>query len=212
MKKFHVLVTVLLLGAVLTLLILIAVGQVEIGIVRAPQPTPPVPKSPTGPGIQRVPEAEKYFEVLGYEKACLFKYDGGWLDCWIEEDNMDGKTEVRGDYLGKDTKEWVARNPEKMRLIGQQPSGYVLWGRRAVKDIQCWDLVLYVAAAEGGPCASHRVEALSWTMDVVKGSTEGAGTEGPLTAGEEMTLYTVTSSAEKGKSPRKITLKCRLAK
>lgn len=122
MKKFHLIVTVLLLGTVLTLVVLVALGQVEIGFVRPPPPPPA--KAAKGPRIERVPEAEKYYELLGY-RACLFRYEGGWVDCWIEVD-VDGKKTVLAEGLGEGAKNIVQADEELRRRIGEHPSGYLL--------------------------------------------------------------------------------------
>jgi hypothetical protein len=211
-KQFHLIVTVLLLGAVLTLVVLVALGQVEIGFVRPPPP-PPESKAAKGPRIHAVPEAEKYYELLGY-KACLFKYEDGWIDCWIEVD-VDGKKTVIGEGFGEQVKNMAQANEEQKRLFGEKPSGYLLWVRRKEDGKEVWDLILNVVAPDGKATASSFITGISPPplAGTLSGSDQLSG--GPLTAGEEITLATITNSRLKeGKSEttRTAKLKCRLAK
>jgi hypothetical protein len=217
-KQFHLIVTVLLLGAVLTLVVLVALGQVEIGFVRPPQPPPPESKAPKGPRIHAVPEAEKYYELLGY-KACLYKYEGGWVDCWIEVD-VDGKQTVVGEGLGEGVKNIAQADEEQRRRIGEHPSGYLLWVRRTEGNKEVWDLSLNVVSTDGkAETFSRRTGISPPPLDLAKGSFRGSGGDcsgfkGPLTAGEEITLATITNfglKEDKSETTRTTKLKCKLA-
>ena len=215
MKKFHLIVTVLLLGTVLTLVVLVALGQVEIGFVRPPPPPPA--KAAKGPRIERVPEAEKYYELLGY-RACLFRYEGGWVDCWIEVD-VDGKKTVLAEGLGEGAKNIAQADEELRRRIGEHPSGYLLWVRRKENDKEVWDLTLNVVAPDGKAEAFSRGDGISPPpLDMAKGSGRGSiGPDcggGPLVTGKEMTVATVVNyghKEDKSKTTRTAKLKCRLA-
>jgi hypothetical protein len=216
-KQLHLIMTVLLLGAVLTLVVLVAVGEVEIGFVRAPPPAPvapppaPVAKAPAGPRIYPAHEAEKYYELLGY-KGVVFKYDGGWIDGWIEVD-VDGKKTVIEEALGKGVKQLGQGR------AGDQPSGYLYWVRRTENNKEVWDLGLNVVASDGGERAFSRAIGISPPpLDMPKpGGADvwGGSGGGPLTAGKEIQLYEVSTSAPnegQGSTTRRAKLMCKLAK
>src|SRR5262245_1557274 len=84
--RLHLVLTILFAGALLTLGVLVAAEKVEIrpvGPAHDSRPPGGAQPPPAGPRIQPVAGAEEFFDLLGHKAYCL-KYDGAWIDCWIE--------------------------------------------------------------------------------------------------------------------------------
>ena len=125
-RWFHRLVTIALGGVLLILGVLLAAGKVEIRPVKQGDT-----RAPPDPRIEWMEDPDTVFDLLGdKEKPFCFKYEGTWIDCWIEVE-VDGKTtrlaEVRGDdlrwhaELGRDTGE-KDREPAEKEAAGQPAS------------------------------------------------------------------------------------------
>src|SRR5436309_1144444 len=104
-RRLHLLVTASLGAAVVTLAVLVAVGTLEVRLVRgqapaAPPPVPASPKEPAGPWVQGIEDVKPYFTLLSQD-ASVYKYKGGWIDVWIEVEVEGQKTEL-GRKLGHD--------------------------------------------------------------------------------------------------------------
>src|SRR4051794_14001692 len=78
----HLTLTVLSGGVLLTLVLLLAVGKVEIRPV-TPAPNEPSPPDGSSHGPRIEPVANEFLDMLGHKAKC-FVYRGCWIDCWIE--------------------------------------------------------------------------------------------------------------------------------
>lgn len=105
----------------------------EVEAAKAALPKPP--NAPTGLRIWRDTEAEEFCKLLGVEADC-FKFEGGWVNCWVEIDVGGKKTrfESAAPLHQISAKNNVLKDP----VVGQ-PSGSFLWVRRLDKQ-EAWVL------------------------------------------------------------------------
>lgn len=206
-NRVLLLLTVLCAGALLTLGLLVALGRIEIRQVDRSG------SAATGPAIEPVQEGNEYFAALGQEAYC-FKYEGTWIDCWIEVEK-DGEKSRLGEVgmllresLGKDTAQAITKL-----------SGHLVWVRRKSGDKELWDLGIDVADANGEAKASSHTTVFSPPLPSGPyhgGSKMSHLSGGSLKDGNEITLYSFDVSTidadKKSKREWSAALKCRAAK
>jgi len=94
---------------------------------------PKRPQPGTGLRIWRDAEAEEFCKWVGIEADC-FKFEGGWIDCWIEIDV--GGERHRLESAAPLHRISARDNVQKDPVVGQ-PSGSFLWIRRVDKQELC---------------------------------------------------------------------------
>jgi hypothetical protein len=204
-NRAHLLLTVVLAGALLTLGLLAAFGAIEIRWVdKVDKPAP-------GARIAPAEGADEFFKTLGDEAYC-FKYEGAWIDCWIEEVDQDGVK----------TRPWEASGKVLREMQGGQgqaagtPSGYLVWVRRKRNDHEEWSLGVSAVGKGGQSFSSLKASGIS-SPPLPKGGSSGSHTlpsGGSLANAKEITLmaFTVgTSGANKGKVEWSASLMCKAA-
>jgi hypothetical protein len=110
-------------------------ADAEAARAQAAQPAP----VPEGLRIRRDTEAEELLKLLGIEADC-FKYEGDWIDCWIEID-VDGKQSTWGEGRGEIMRLAATKNVAGEPGVGK-PSGSMVWVRRSQNKDEVWDLAL----------------------------------------------------------------------
>jgi hypothetical protein len=116
-NRIHWLLTILCAGALLVLGLLVMRGKIEIRKLDGFR----------GAAIDYAPEGEKYFATAGLD-ACCFRYEGTWIDCWIEEEKNGEKSKIVG--LGEGEPDW---RPLESPGI-ERPSGHLVWARHKSGD------------------------------------------------------------------------------
>ncbi|MCL4200920.1 MAG: hypothetical protein KJ000_00395 [Pirellulaceae bacterium] len=188
-----------------------AKARAEADAVKAALPKPPL--APAGLRVWRDTEAEDFCEWLGIEADC-FKFDGGWVDCWVEIDVGGKKTrlEAAAPLHRIATEKNALADP----VVGQ-PSGSFLWIRRLDKQ-EAWVLPFRFSVktangvssgsstprlADGPPQPSEKGE-----ERLVSGDAEVL-----LKGDEVVTLVTLFTDGEKdGEITRTAKLQCRALK
>jgi hypothetical protein len=103
----------------------LARARAEAEAAKAALPKPP--KTATDLRVWRDTEAEQFCKDLRIEAYC-FKYEGGWVDCWIEIDGFGPVAKPE-----RLSAEQIKKNLASVRkeAVGQ-PSGSFVWIRRLV--------------------------------------------------------------------------------
>jgi len=210
----HLMLTVLLLGSVLTLGVLVAAGKFEIRQVN-PSPLPP------GPSIHAM--AIPAFFDQGDRRAYCFKWEGTWIDCWIDVD-IDGKKTRVADDLGKSLRVGAEaqEGPDK-KPASSELSGQLVWFRHGERDKEVWELHISRISSDGKLMNGASTSAFTppqsdATLRVRKGAVprtefaEVSGSSGSLSDGKELTLATFLTYGENGQVIRKAELKCKAVK
>jgi hypothetical protein len=126
--RVHLLLTVVLAGALLTFGLLAAFGAIELRWVdKVDKPAP-------GARIAPAEGADEFFKTLGDEAYC-FKYEGAWIDCWIEVDK-DGVKSRPWEASGKVLREMQGGPGQPAGT----PSGHLVWVRRKRNDHEEWSM------------------------------------------------------------------------
>ena len=205
-NRVHLLLTVLCAGTLLTLGLFVALGKIEIRQVdRSGNPA-------TSPAIEPVQEGNEYFAALGQEAYC-FKYEGTWIDCWIEVEK-DGEKSRLGE-VGMLLRESLGKN--KAQAI-TEPSGHLVWVRRKSGDKELWDLGIDLADRYGKLKASYHSTMSSPPLPSgpYGGRSMSRSSGGSLKDGNEITLYSFDVSTidhdKKSKREWSAALKSRAAK
>jgi hypothetical protein len=197
----------------------------------------PSPES-AAPHIERLVEAEKCFDVAGFE-AYVFRFFGGFVECWIDVET-DGTKEV----LAKedDWEEKIASVVEQARSVAKSQEqtftlapdsihGYVIFMRRhddmfayAEESKGKWELVIVVKVGDEDTSSyltTHNPVPLPFfepSAEHKPGSSwftsEGGRQGGLLQPDEELCLYECkwleTLKGNVTKERQHIRLKCRL--
>jgi hypothetical protein len=132
---------------------LFVAGVLAAGCSRAPAPAVPVapvagpgPDPAAGLTIERVVEAEQYYRLIDVN-AMVFKYTGGLVDCWVEE-QIDGKPRPHLYRLGEEFRGQVTA----AKAAGLPTnSGFVVVVRRKAEGQERWDVKLLIDRPTGGP-------------------------------------------------------------
>jgi hypothetical protein len=130
--------------------LLFVAGVLAVGCGRAPAPAVPVAMvagpAPAGLTIERVVEAEQYYRLIDVN-AMVFKYTGGLVDCWVEE-QIDGKPGPHVYRLGEEFRGQVTA----AKAAGLPTnSGFVVVVRRKAEGRERWDVKLLIDRPTGGP-------------------------------------------------------------
>lgn len=209
----HLAMTMLLAGGLLILVGLLAAGRVEIRAV-TPAGATPAPGGAVTPAVgarvEPVPGGDHFFGLLGHTAYCL-KYEGTWIDFWIEVDVEGQKTRL-GEDLGVQL-----RAADRVGADGQppdgEPSGYVVWVRRSEGGKEVWDLAVSVVGQDGKARAAVRRIGISPPPPrASRGAGEGPASGGSLGGGQEVTLAEFMTFGDAGQITRKAALKCKAAK
>ena len=110
-----------------------AKARAEADAAQAALPKPP--NAPTALRVWRDTEAEEYCKWLGIEADC-FKFEGGWIDCWVEIDVGGKNTKLES---AAPLHQISAKNNALKDPVVGQPSGSFLWIRRLDKQ-EAWVL------------------------------------------------------------------------
>jgi hypothetical protein len=179
--RLHLLATACLGAAVLTFAVLAAVGMLEVRLVRDPaqkspptstSPREPVPagtREPQEPWVREIVDAKPYFALLGYD-ASLFRYQGGWIDAWIEVEVEGQKT-----LLGKELGDTLRTDAEGLGRVMTAPSGYLLWVRQKEHGAEVWDLALSYNGQDGNLSGSVHEKRITPPQPKSGAGTEGSG-------------------------------------
>jgi hypothetical protein len=168
-----------------------------------------------------VEEPDKFFDLLD-SKAFCFRYEGAWIDVWVEVE-ADGKVTRLAENLGGQ----LRGNVEAARTLAEkdpggqpawgEPSGHLVWARRPGEDKEpkeVWDLVI------DGWCRDSKSSRgfgghVARQVSPARVSGFGSSTirRESLSDGKEVTLVTLVTAGEReGQISRKLTLKCKAAK
>jgi hypothetical protein len=210
-NRVHLQLTVVLAGALLTLGLLAGFGVIEI---RRLDKADKVDKPAPGARIAPAEGVDEFFKTLGDEAYC-FKYEGAWIDCWIEVDK-DGVKSRPWEASGKLLRVIV----EQGEAVGM-PSGYLVWVRRNRKDHEEWTMgVSAVSAAGKGGQSSGRLNAFGISspplpQGVSSGGSHALPSGGSLQDAKEITLMAFTVNAFNADNKVKVewsaSLKCKAA-
>jgi hypothetical protein len=191
-----------------------AKARAEAETAKAALPKPV--QAPAGPRIWRDTEAEELCKTLGIEADC-FKYEGGWIACWVEID-VAGKK----DRWGED--EEIHRTAALQNLFNEQvvgkPSGSLVWVRRSQNKHEAWDLAFKCKPkTSGGDTGSASKITLAPPDGPPQPISEGkrrlvhGDAEFALKEGQVVTLVTVENAGEKdGDLARSVKLQCKALK
>ncbi len=103
------------------------------------QPDAPTPRRNLR--IEKMREAQRFFEMIGLQAHC-FRYEGAWVDCWIEVETK-GKVTRLGEKLGRECRAYRQAATEAGRTF-TKPSGRIVWVRRLPHETEVWDLAISV--------------------------------------------------------------------
>jgi hypothetical protein len=189
-NRVHLLLTVVLAGALLTLALLAAFGVIEIRRVdKADKVDNPAP----GARIAPTEGVDKFFKTLGDEEAYCFKYEGAWIDCWIEVDK-DGVKSRPWEASGK----LLRAGQGEQGQAGGTPSGYLVWVRRKRKDHEEWSTGVSAFSAvdkEGqssGRLYASGISSPPLPQGVTSGGSYALPSGGSLQNAKEITLMAFT--------------------
>ena len=215
MKKFHLIVTVLLLGTVLTLVVLVALGRVEIGFVRPPPPPPA--KAAKGPRIERAFQKQKNITSYLATGRAFSDTRGIRSIAGLKSMSMARRLCSR-------------RASEKGPRISRGQQGAATPGSVNILRVTCFGSAARRTTRRSGillrmslPRTARPRLSLAATVSlrrrsiwprVPAGARLAGLRRGPLVTGKEMTVATVVNyghKEDKSKTTRTAKLKCRLA-
>ncbi len=158
--------------------------------------------------IQRVTEAEEFFELV-HQCARCFKYEGALLDCWIEVEAM-GKTTVLGEQLGQRIRTHREEEEEVERTF-DKPSGRIVWVRRRENGMEVWDLGIFVTDDDGNGFGTWSVGMQPPEVGPGRENTFRSGRCGALSSGRENVLIFYDRIGDQpGQILRSAKLKCKI--
>ena len=205
-NRAHMLLTVVLAGALLTLGMLAAFGAIQIRWVDKAD------KAAPGARITPAAGADEFFKALGDEAYC-FKYEGAWIDCWIEVDKD-----------GVKSRPWEASGNVLREMLGGQgqaaatPTGYLVWVRRKGNDHEEWSMGLSAVGKGGQSFGWKNASGISsppLPKGVSRGGSHALPSGGSLQNAKEITLMDFTVSTlgadNKIKVEWRASLKCKAA-